>query len=42
VIFLPSGGQLAISVYVKESTQPDAEKDRVIARIARAAFDYFG
>ena len=42
VIFLPEGGQLAISVYVKESTKPDAEKNRIIARIARAAFDYFG
>ena len=41
-IFLPDGGQLAISVYVKESTKPDAEKDRIIARIARAAFDAYG
>jgi hypothetical protein len=39
VIFLPDGGQLAVSVYVKASTRRDAERDRVIARIARAAFD---
>jgi len=39
VIFLPNGGQLAVSVYVKASTKSDAARDRVIARIARAAFD---
>jgi beta-lactamase class A len=41
VIFLPNGGLLAVSVYVKASTRKDAERDRVIARIARAAFDTF-
>jgi len=40
VIFLPKGGQLAVSVYVKASTRNDAARDRVIARIARAAFDF--
>lgn len=39
VIFLPDGGKLAVSVYVKASTQPDAERDRGIAHLARAAFD---
>jgi beta-lactamase class A len=39
VIFLPDGSQLAVSVYVKGSTRNDATRDRVIARIARAAFD---
>lgn len=39
VIFLPDGSQLAVSVYVKASTKSDAARDRVIARIARAAFD---
>lgn len=38
VIYLPNGGPLAISVYVKASTSSDAVRDRVIARIARAAF----
>jgi len=41
VIFLPDGGQLALSVYVKASTRNDAARDRVIARIARAAFEVF-
>jgi beta-lactamase class A len=41
VIFLPNGSQLAISVYVKASTRKDAARDRVIARIARAAYDSY-
>jgi beta-lactamase class A len=40
VIFLPNGGLLAVSVYVKASTRDDAARDRMIARIARAAFDF--
>jgi len=40
VIFLPDGGMLAVSVYVKASTRDDAARDSIIARIARAAFDY--
>ncbi|MBV8905231.1 MAG: class A beta-lactamase [Acidobacteriia bacterium] len=39
VIFLPDGGQLAVSVYIKASTRKDAIRDRVIARVSRAAFD---
>jgi beta-lactamase class A len=45
VIFLPNstqpanGTRLAISVYVKASTRNDAARDRIIARIARAAYD---
>jgi beta-lactamase class A len=42
VIFLPDGGQLAVSVYVKGSTRNDAARDRIIARIAKAAFDSLG
>lgn len=41
VIFLPSGALLAVSVYVKASTRNDAQRDRVIARIARAAYDSY-
>ena len=41
VIFLPDGGQLAVSVYVKASTRTDAARDSSIARIARAAFDAY-
>jgi beta-lactamase class A len=39
VIFLPGGGRLAVSVYLKASTRNDEVRDRVIARVARAAFD---
>ncbi len=41
VLFLPDGSQLAVSVYIKASTRTDSERDRVIARLARAAFDHF-
>lgn len=42
VIFLPGDrGQLAVSVYVKASTRDDSARDRIIARIARAAFDFY-
>jgi beta-lactamase class A len=40
VIFLPDGGLLAVSVYVKASTRNDEGRDKIIARIARAAFDH--
>jgi len=40
VIFLPTGRQLAIAVYLKASTRPDADRDRIIARAARAAYDW--
>jgi beta-lactamase class A len=42
VIYLPGDrGQLAISVYLRASTRDDASRDRVIARISRAAFDFY-
>lgn len=41
VIFLPNGGLLAVSVYIKASTRNDAARDSIIARIARSAFDYY-
>ena len=41
VIFLPDGGQLAVSVYVNGSTRADSARDAVIARVARAAFYYY-
>ena len=42
VIYLPGNrGQLAISVYIKASTRDDASRDRIIARISRAAFDFY-
>jgi beta-lactamase class A len=39
VIYLPGGRQVAISVYIKASTKSDTTRDRVIARIARAAYE---
>ena len=40
VITLPRDrGRLAIAVYVKGSTRDDTARDRIIARIAKAAFD---
>ena len=41
VIFLPGGAQVAVSVYLKDSTRDDATRDRVIARVAKAAFDWW-
>ncbi|HEY1239949.1 MAG TPA: class A beta-lactamase [Bryobacteraceae bacterium] len=41
VIFLPEGaGLLAVAVYVKGSTRSEAAREQVIARIARAAYDF--
>jgi beta-lactamase class A len=40
VIFLPKdGGQLAVAVYLKGSTRDSNTRDRIIARIAKAALD---
>ncbi len=41
IIFMPDGTHLAIAVYATEATRPLAELSRVIADIARAAYDYF-
>ena len=41
-IYLPGGGHVAIVVYTKESTRSDiADRERVIAQIARAVHDHF-
>jgi beta-lactamase class A len=39
LISLPNGGFLAIAVFVTDSTADQATREKVIARIARAAFD---
>ena len=39
LIGLPGGRRLAIAVFVTDSTADEAARDRVIARIARAAYD---
>jgi beta-lactamase class A len=39
LIPLPDGGRIAIAVFVTDSTADEATRERVIARIARAAYD---
>ncbi len=39
LILLPDGRQLAIAIFVTDSTADDTTRDRVIAKIARAAYD---
>jgi len=39
LIVLPDGRRLAIAIFVTDSTAGDSERDSVIARIARAAYD---
>jgi beta-lactamase class A len=41
VIVFPGGRQLAVSVYIKASTRRDTDRDSIIARISRAAYDAF-
>jgi beta-lactamase class A len=42
IITLPDGaGHIAISVFVGKSPQPLAEREQVIAHIARSVYDYF-
>lgn len=41
VMRMPDGSHLAVAVYVKGSTRDDATRDRVIARVARAAYDHW-
>jgi beta-lactamase class A len=40
VITLPGGAQLAVAFYLKGSTQPLAAREAIIARMARAAYDW--
>ncbi len=42
IITLPDGaGRVAVSVFIKGSSDAGAERERIIAHIARAAYDYF-
>ena len=42
VITLPgNAGRLAIAVYIKGSSRSEAVREKVIAQIARAAFDAY-
>jgi beta-lactamase class A len=40
-VTLPDGRRFAIAVYTNSSETPVADRDRAIAEIARALFDYF-
>ena len=40
-VTLPDGRRFAIAVYTNSSKTPVADRDRAIAEIARALFDYF-
>jgi len=41
LVTLPDGGKFAIAVFIKGDTRGPATQDRVIADIARIAYDYF-
>lgn len=40
VITMPAGSQLAVAFYLKGSTRPLAAREAIIARMARAAYDW--
>jgi beta-lactamase class A len=39
LITLPDGRNLALAVFITDSRADDATRDKIIARIARAAYD---
>jgi beta-lactamase class A len=41
LVSLPDGSKFAIAVYIKGDTKGTEVQDRVIADIARVAYDYF-
>ena len=41
IITLPNGNHIAITVFVSDSYAYDKERDRIIANIAKAVFDYW-
>jgi beta-lactamase class A len=41
IVFLPKGDHLIITVLTKDAKAPASERERVIAEIARYAYDYF-
>jgi beta-lactamase class A len=41
IVFLPNGKDFAIAVFVANSKENTAGNDRIIAEIAKAAYDYF-
>jgi beta-lactamase class A len=41
IVFLPGGGHLIITVFTKDAKAPTADREHVLAEIARFAYDYF-
>jgi beta-lactamase class A len=41
IVFLPGGGHLIVTIFMKDAKAPAAERERVIADISRFAYDYF-
>jgi beta-lactamase class A len=41
IVFLPNGSHFIISVFVTHSTENEATNERIIAEIAKAAWDYY-
>jgi beta-lactamase class A len=42
IVYLPEGaGHLAVVVFAEDSTTSEPAKERIIADIARAAYDFF-
>lgn len=41
IVFLPNGGHFYICVFVSNSTEDPASNERIVAEIAKAAYDYF-
>jgi beta-lactamase class A len=41
IVFLPNGGHLIMTILTKDAKAPTADREHVIAEIARFAYDYF-
>jgi beta-lactamase class A len=41
IVFLPGGGHLIITIFTKDAKAPTADREHVLAEIARFAYDYF-
>lgn len=41
IVYLPGGAHLIVTVFTKDAKAPAAEREHVIAEIARFAYDYF-
>jgi beta-lactamase class A len=41
IVFLPGGGRVILTIFTKDAKAPAADRERMIAEIARFAYDYF-